>query len=98
MCCEAFHWDCLISFLFGVDFDCNFVIQMSHFTEEEFVHILRCQSNGFVRGRSKYRGVALHKCGRWEARMGQLLGKKRETLSSFLLLFSVYVLILQRKF
>lgn len=54
MCCGGFHWDCLISFLFGVDFDCNFVIQMSHFTKEEFVHILRCQSTGFVRGSSKY--------------------------------------------
>ena len=95
---EHFHWDCLISLLFGVDFDCNFVIQMSHFTKEEFVHILRRQSTGFARGSSKYRGVTLHKCGRWEARMGQLLGKKWETLSSFLLLFSVYVLILHLKF
>ncbi|KAH0470717.1 hypothetical protein IEQ34_000440 [Dendrobium chrysotoxum] len=49
---------------------------MRNLTKEEFVHILRRQSTGFSRGSSKYRGVTLHKCGRWEARMGQLLGKK----------------------
>lgn len=50
--------------------------QMKNLSKEEFVHILRRHSNGFSRGSSKYRGVTLHKCGRWEARMGQLLGKK----------------------
>lgn len=50
--------------------------QMSTLTKEEFVHVLRRQSTGFPRGSSKYRGVTLHKCGRWEARMGQFLGKK----------------------
>lgn len=50
--------------------------QMSNLTKEEFVHVLRRQSTGFPRGSSKYRGVTLHKCGRWEARMGQFLGKK----------------------
>lgn len=50
--------------------------QIKHLTKEEFVHILRRQSTGFSRGSSKYRGVTLHKCGRWEARMGQFLGKK----------------------
>jgi len=47
------------------------------------VHILRRQSTGFARGSSKYRGVTLHKCGRWEARMGQLLGKKYIYLGLF---------------
>lgn len=51
-------------------------VQMTNLTKEEFVHILRRQSTGFSRGSSKYRGVTLHKCGRWEARMGQFLGKK----------------------
>ncbi|XP_074312096.1 AP2-like ethylene-responsive transcription factor TOE3 [Silene latifolia] len=68
----------------GVDADINFDVsdyeddlnQMSNLTKEEFVHLLRRQSTGFSRGSSKYRGVTLHKCGRWEARMGQLLGKK----------------------
>ncbi|KAF3961906.1 hypothetical protein CMV_013516 [Castanea mollissima] len=68
----------------GVEADINFTIsdydddlrQMSNFSKDEFVHILRRQSTGFSRGSSKYRGVTLHKCGRWEARMGQFLGKK----------------------
>ncbi|CAL2267828.1 unnamed protein product [Prunus armeniaca] len=68
----------------GTEADINFNVsdyeddikQMSNFTKEEFVHILRRQSTGFSRGSSKYRGVTLHKCGRWEARMGQFLGKK----------------------
>jgi hypothetical protein len=50
--------------------------QMGNLSKEEFVHVLRRQSTGFPRGSSKYRGVTLHKCGRWEARMGQFLGKK----------------------
>lgn len=49
---------------------------MGHLSKEEFVHVLRRQSTGFPRGSSKFRGVTLHKCGRWEARMGQFLGKK----------------------
>ncbi|XP_076934719.1 ethylene-responsive transcription factor RAP2-7-like isoform X1 [Bidens hawaiensis] len=68
----------------GVDADINFSItdyeedmkQMPNFSKEEFVRILRRQSTGFSRGSSKYRGVTLHKCGRWEARMGQFLGNK----------------------
>ncbi|URE00297.1 AP2 domain containing protein [Musa troglodytarum] len=68
----------------GLDADINFDLsdydedlkQMRNLTKEEFVHILRRQSTGFARGSSKYRGVTLHKCGRWEARMGQFLGKK----------------------
>ncbi|XP_038992112.1 ethylene-responsive transcription factor RAP2-7-like isoform X2 [Hibiscus syriacus] len=68
----------------GVDADINFVLsdyvedmkQMKHMSKGEFVHSLRRRSNGFSRGSSKYRGVALHKCGQWEARMGQFLGKK----------------------
>ncbi|KAL5082317.1 hypothetical protein RYX36_010738 [Vicia faba] len=68
----------------GLDADINFNLveyeedmnQMKNLSKEEFVHILRRHSNGFSRGSSKYRGVTLHKCGRWEARMGQLLGKK----------------------
>ncbi|KAI7730959.1 hypothetical protein M8C21_005765 [Ambrosia artemisiifolia] len=75
----------------GVDADINFSIsdyeedmkQMPNFSKEEFVHILRRQSTGFARGSSKYRGVTLHKCGRWEARMGQFLGKKYMYLGLF---------------
>ncbi|KAF9607650.1 hypothetical protein IFM89_037883 [Coptis chinensis] len=68
----------------GVEADINFNLsdyeddmkQMRNLTKEEFVHILHRHSTGFARGSSKYRGVTLHKCGRWEARMGQFLGKK----------------------
>ncbi|XP_017697250.2 APETALA2-like protein 3 [Phoenix dactylifera] len=75
----------------GVDADINFNIsdyeedlkQMRNLTKEEFVHILRRQSTGFARGSSRYRGVTLHKCGRWEARMGQFLGKKYIYLGLF---------------
>ncbi|GAV88830.1 AP2 domain-containing protein, partial [Cephalotus follicularis] len=75
----------------GVEADINFTIedyeddlkQMGNLTKEEFVHVLRRQSTGFPRGSSKYRGVTLHKCGRWEARMGQFLGKKYVYLGLF---------------
>ncbi|PSS23730.1 Ethylene-responsive transcription factor RAP2-7 like [Actinidia chinensis var. chinensis] len=75
----------------GLDADINFNIsdydadlkQMKNLTKEEFVHILRRHSTGFSRGSSKYRGVTLHKCGRWEARMGQFLGKKYIYLGLF---------------
>ncbi|XP_024991285.1 AP2-like ethylene-responsive transcription factor TOE3 [Cynara cardunculus var. scolymus] len=75
----------------GIDADINFHIneyeedmtQVKNLSKEEFIHILRRQSTGFSRGSSKYRGVTLHKCGRWEARMGQLLGKKYVYLGLF---------------
>ncbi|KAG5553787.1 hypothetical protein RHGRI_011605 [Rhododendron griersonianum] len=75
----------------GPDADINFNIsdydedfkQLKNLTKEEFVHILRRHSNGFSRGSSKFRGVTLHKCGRWEARMGQFLGKKYMYLGLF---------------
>ncbi|KAE8671613.1 Floral homeotic protein APETALA 2 [Hibiscus syriacus] len=75
----------------GLEADINFSIedykedlkQMSNLTKEELVHVLRRQSTGFPRGSSKYRGVTLHKCGRWEARMGQFLGKKYVYLGLF---------------
>ncbi|XP_022972668.1 floral homeotic protein APETALA 2-like isoform X2 [Cucurbita maxima] len=75
----------------GVHADINFDIsdyreeikEMRNLSKEEFVHILRRQSNGFSRGSSKYRGVTLHKSGRWEARMGQFSGKKYVYLGLF---------------
>ncbi|KAM0062556.1 putative transcription factor AP2-EREBP family [Helianthus debilis subsp. tardiflorus] len=75
----------------GIDADINFHVkeyeedmtQAKNLSKEEFIHILRRQSTGFSRGSSKYRGVTLHKCGRWEARMGQLLGKKYVYLGLF---------------
>nr|AUW14933.1 AP2-2 [x Doritaenopsis hybrid cultivar] len=75
----------------GTEADINFTLsdyedelkQMGDLTKEEFVHLLRRQSTGFPRGSSKFRGVTFHKCGRWEARIGQLLGKKYVYLGLF---------------
>lgn len=75
----------------GAEADINFnhsdyeedMKQMNNLSKEEFVHILRRQSTGFSRGSSKFRGVTRHKCGRWEARMGQFLGKKYIYLGLF---------------
>ncbi|XP_010484535.1 PREDICTED: AP2-like ethylene-responsive transcription factor TOE3 [Camelina sativa] len=75
----------------GVDADINFDIedyvddlkQMGNLTKEEFMHVLRRQSTGFPRGSSKFRGVTLHKCGRWESRLGQFLNKKYVYLGLF---------------
>ncbi|KAK1316586.1 Floral homeotic protein APETALA 2 [Acorus calamus] len=75
----------------GVEADINFSLddyeedlkQMRNLTKEEFVHVLRRQSTGLPRGSSKFRGVTLHKCGRWEARMGQFHGKKYVYLGLF---------------
>ncbi|XP_076952583.1 AP2-like ethylene-responsive transcription factor TOE3 [Bidens hawaiensis] len=75
----------------GVEADINFALedyeddlkQMSNLSKEEFVHVLRRQSTVFPRDSSKYRGVTLHKCGRWEARLGQFLGKKYVYLGLF---------------
>jgi AP2-like factor, euAP2 lineage len=48
---------------------------MNGFSKEEFVQVLRRQGAG-VRGSSRFRGVIQHKCGKWEASIGQLMGKK----------------------
>lgn len=57
-------------------FECYYPLkQVQNLSKEEFVHILRRQSTGFSRGSSKYRGVTLHKYGKWETGMGQLLAK-----------------------
>ncbi|KAM0836550.1 hypothetical protein ACQ4PT_062252 [Festuca glaucescens] len=68
----------------GIDADINFSLddykeeikKMSSCSKEDFVQVLRRQGAGFVRGSSRFRGVTLHKCGKWEARIGQLMGKK----------------------
>ncbi|KAG0515268.1 hypothetical protein BDA96_10G263900 [Sorghum bicolor] len=68
----------------GVNADINFALddykdemkKMKSFSKEEFVQVLRRQGAGFVRGSSRFRGVTQHKCGKWEARIGQLMGKK----------------------
>ena len=51
--------------------------------KDELVLSLRRQSKGFSKGSSKYRGVTKHQKGRWEARIGQLVGKKYRYLGLF---------------
>ncbi|XP_042409601.1 AP2-like ethylene-responsive transcription factor TOE3 isoform X1 [Zingiber officinale] len=75
----------------GTDADINFDLddykedlgQMRNLTKEDFVLVLRRESTSYPRGSSMYRGVTLHKCGKWEARMGQFLGKKYVYLGLF---------------
>lgn len=53
-------------------------------TREEYIGSLRRKSSGFSRGVSKYRGVARHHHnGRWEARIGRVLGNKYLYLGTF---------------
>ncbi|CAL9089424.1 AP2-like ethylene-responsive transcription factor TOE3 isoform X1 [Musa acuminata AAA Group] len=75
----------------GVDADINFrlddyeedIQQMGNLNKEDFIQVLRRQSGSFPRGSSKFRGVILRKSGKWEARMGQILGKKYVYLGLF---------------
>eukprot|EP00850_Spirogloea_muscicola_P022277 SM000285S10806 [mRNA] locus=s285:37267:40352:- [translate_table: standard] len=50
--------------------------EISAVSKEELVISLRRHSKGFSRGSSRYRGVTRHQKGKWEARIGQLQGKK----------------------
>uniref|UniRef100_A0A0A9D7H2 AP2/ERF domain-containing protein n=1 Tax=Arundo donax TaxID=35708 RepID=A0A0A9D7H2_ARUDO len=57
---------------------------MEGVTREEYLAALRRRSSGFSRGVSKYRGVARHHHnGRWEARIGRVLGNKYLYLGTF---------------
>ncbi|KMT03496.1 hypothetical protein BVRB_8g191760 [Beta vulgaris subsp. vulgaris] len=58
--------------------------EMDGLSREEYLGSLRRKSNGFSRGLSKYRGVARHHYnGRWEARIGRVLGNKYLYLGTF---------------
>ena len=45
-------------------------------TKEEVIQNLRRQSRGHQQNSSQYRGVTLHQKGKWEARIGTLIGRK----------------------
>jgi hypothetical protein len=50
---------------------------MKGMTNEEYVAHLRRLSSGFSRGASNFRGVTKHhQHGRWEARIGRVMGNK----------------------
>ncbi|CAI9102743.1 OLC1v1001062C1 [Oldenlandia corymbosa var. corymbosa] len=58
--------------------------EMEKLSKEEYLASLRRQSSGFSRGVSKYRGVARHHHnGRWEARIGRVLGNKYLYLGTY---------------
>ncbi|XP_038988594.1 ethylene-responsive transcription factor WRI1-like [Phoenix dactylifera] len=58
--------------------------EMQAMSKEELVASLRRRSDGFARGVSKYRGVARHHHnGRWEARLGLVLGYKYLYLGTY---------------
>lgn len=59
-------------------------MEMQTMSREEYLASLRRRSSGFSRGVSKYRGVARHHHnGRWEARIGRVLGNKYLYLGTF---------------
>ncbi|KAH9305320.1 hypothetical protein KI387_009724, partial [Taxus chinensis] len=58
--------------------------EMHKVSKEEYLASLRRRSSGFSRGVSKYRGVARHHHnGRWEARIGRVMGNKYLYLGTY---------------
>jgi AP2-like factor, euAP2 lineage len=53
-------------------------------TKEELVQKLRRQGKGFHQNSSVFRGVTKHQKGKWEARIGQVVGRKYKYLGLFL--------------
>lgn len=57
---------------------------LAEMTKEELIRFLRRESAGFARGTSTFRGVSWRQqTGRWEARIGRLLGRKYTYLGTF---------------
>lgn len=51
-------------------------------SKEEVVQSLRKQSRGAQKTSSQYRGVTKHQKGKWEARIGQMVGRKYKSVLS----------------
>ena len=51
-------------------------LSIMQLSKEEVVLNLRKQSKGNQQNSSQYRGVTLHQKGKWEARIGALVGRK----------------------
>ena len=66
-----------------IDGESNVVMCIDKIKIEDLVLALRRKSRGFQKGTSKYRGVTRHQKGKWEARIGQLVGKKYRYLGLF---------------
>ncbi|KAK9821727.1 hypothetical protein WJX81_006139 [Elliptochloris bilobata] len=57
--------------------------QLNEVTADEVVQMLRRQSKGFQKTSSVFRGVTKHQKGKWEGRIGQMVGKKYKYLGLF---------------
>lgn len=63
---------------------CEDSIANVQMTKEDLVQSLRRQSKGYNhQNSSQYRGVTKHQKGKWEARIGQVAGKKYKYLGLF---------------
>ncbi|XP_059652864.1 ethylene-responsive transcription factor WRI1-like [Cornus florida] len=78
------YWGPNTALNFQIDTYIKELEEMQKLSKEEYLASLRRQSSGFSRGVSKYRGVARHHHnGRWEARIGRVLGNKYLYLGTY---------------
>jgi hypothetical protein len=69
---------------FGLENYHDILERLGEMTKEELITSLRRDSAGFARGTSDFRGVSWRQqTGRWEARIGRLLGRKYTYLGTF---------------
>ncbi|CAM8955041.1 unnamed protein product [Rhodiola kirilowii] len=78
------YWGPETSLNFPIEMYQKEIEEMQKLTREEYLATLRRRSSGFSRGVSKFRGVAKHHHnGRWEARIGRVLGNKYLYLGTY---------------
>lgn len=78
------YWGQDTTLNFQIDTYKKEIEEMEKLSKEEYLASLRRRSSGFSRGVSKYRGVARHHHnGRWEARIGRVLGNKYLYLGTY---------------
>uniref|UniRef100_A0A7N0RCA5 AP2/ERF domain-containing protein n=1 Tax=Kalanchoe fedtschenkoi TaxID=63787 RepID=A0A7N0RCA5_KALFE len=78
------YWGPETSLNFQIEMYRKEMEEMQKLSREEYLATLRRRSSGFSRGVSKFRGVAKHHHnGRWEARIGRVLGNKYLYLGTY---------------
>ncbi|KAJ0469094.1 putative transcription factor AP2-EREBP family [Helianthus annuus] len=78
------YWGPDTTLNFEIDTYKKDIEEMEKLSKDEYLASLRRRSSGFSRGVSKYRGVARHHHnGRWEARIGRVLGNKYLYLGTY---------------
>ncbi|XP_071707299.1 ethylene-responsive transcription factor WRI1-like [Rutidosis leptorrhynchoides] len=78
------YWGSDTTLNFEIDTYKKDIEEMEKLSKDEYLASLRRRSSGFSRGVSKYRGVARHHHnGRWEARIGRVLGNKYLYLGTY---------------